>query len=119
VVALIRAKYPTLKPAGIMQRLRATADDKGTKGWDSKYGYGVINPLAALTQEDVDLSSSPSGSPTETPTDGGTGRHYTTGQMLVGYVVYPAVCLLLVGGIVAAVLFVVRRRRRSAAGGAP
>ncbi len=49
VAALIQAKYPGLNGDGVYERLRATAVDKGPSGHDAEYGYGVINPLAALT----------------------------------------------------------------------
>jgi hypothetical protein len=58
VVALIKAKYPNVSADGVFQRLKATAVDKGPPGWDAQYGYGVINPLAALTADVADPSGS-------------------------------------------------------------
>ncbi|HIW62250.1 MAG TPA: S8 family serine peptidase, partial [Candidatus Stackebrandtia excrementipullorum] len=53
-LALIKSAYPDLDHWGHMYRLSLTADDKGPEGYDDKYGWGIVNPLAALT-EDVEL----------------------------------------------------------------
>jgi type VII secretion-associated serine protease mycosin len=47
VAAVIKAKYPQETPAGILQRLRDSAVDRGDPGYDERYGYGVIDPIAA------------------------------------------------------------------------
>jgi hypothetical protein len=67
VVALIRAKYPLMSAASVIRRLTETADDKGAPGRDSEYGYGIVNPYAALTAN-VPPSSSAG------PGEGGTGK---------------------------------------------
>ena len=125
VVALVRAKFPSLTPAQVLQRLQATAVDRGSKGWDRQYGYGTIDPVAALTKEDVGASASAprSAAPTAAqtqPVAEGDDRDYSTGQ-LVAAVAMVAVCVLVVVGIVVAVVLVVRRRRRTAVspGGPP
>ena len=33
------------------EALTATADDMGAPGWDSAWGYGIVNPVAALEYE--------------------------------------------------------------------
>lgn len=48
VVALIRQKYPDLNPYQVMNRLKATAH-AGPTTPDPSIGWGVIDPLAALT----------------------------------------------------------------------
>ncbi|MDI5966054.1 type VII secretion-associated serine protease mycosin [Streptomyces sp. SL13] len=48
VVALIRAKYPTLSPAQIRSLLESTAEDRPSGGRDDAIGAGVIDPVAAL-----------------------------------------------------------------------
>jgi subtilisin family serine protease len=58
VVALIRSKYPTLSATEVIHRLTATATDKGPKGRDDEYGYGIINPYAALTADIPPLAAS-------------------------------------------------------------
>jgi hypothetical protein len=49
VVALIRSRYPDLDAPGVIAQLTVTADDRGAPGRDPIYGFGVINPLRALT----------------------------------------------------------------------
>ncbi len=48
VAALIRSKYPKLSQGQVVQVLESTATDKGPKGRDKKYGYGVVDPVKAL-----------------------------------------------------------------------
>lgn len=45
---LLLTKYPKLTPAEVEYILEKTATDLGTKGFDVKYGNGLINPLAAM-----------------------------------------------------------------------
>ncbi len=59
VAALFRAKYPDLNAASVIQRLITTADDKGTKGRDPEYGYGIVNPLKALTADVKPIKHNP------------------------------------------------------------
>ena len=47
VAALIYANGIT-EPDEIREALNSTADDLGKKGWDSAYGHGLVNPVAAL-----------------------------------------------------------------------
>jgi subtilisin family serine protease len=62
VAALIRSKYPKLSARDVIHRLVTTADDRGPPGRDDQYGYGIVDPVKALTA-DVPLLS-----PTATPT---------------------------------------------------
>ncbi|HEX7744290.1 MAG TPA: S8 family serine peptidase [Micromonosporaceae bacterium] len=48
VAALVRTMYPTLTPAQVMGRLRATARDAGPRGIDPYYGYGVLDAYSAV-----------------------------------------------------------------------
>ena len=50
LAALIKAKYPELSAAQIIQRIITSADDAGPAGRDPLYGFGIINPTAALAQ---------------------------------------------------------------------
>src|SRR5205814_6835417 len=63
VVALIRSKYPTMSAVDVIHRLTATATDKGPKGRDDQYGYGIVNPYAALTADVPSASPAPDASP--------------------------------------------------------
>ena len=57
--ALVRAKFPHLTAGGVINRLIKTADDKGPPGRDNKYGFGVVNPLRALTADITDVEANP------------------------------------------------------------
>jgi subtilisin family serine protease len=47
--ALVRSRWPTLDAANVINRLIRTARDLGPTGRDDRYGYGEVNPVAALT----------------------------------------------------------------------
>jgi len=49
-VALVRARYPQLDARAVMRRITATATGAGD-GPDPRIGYGIIDPLAALTAQ--------------------------------------------------------------------
>jgi serine protease len=49
--ALIRSRWPGMSAGEVVNRIIKTATDKGTPGHDDEYGYGVVNPTAALTAE--------------------------------------------------------------------
>jgi membrane-anchored mycosin MYCP len=68
VAALVRAKYPQLSAHQIVNRLIRTARAPG-RGVDNQIGYGVIDPVAALTWDVPDGSVLPkeSGSPLKVP----------------------------------------------------
>ncbi len=67
--ALLREKFPDLTAGQIVNRLTKTAglpdDAKGLKLPDQKYGYGYIQPLAALKQ---DIPAGPQNGPLTMPT---------------------------------------------------
>lgn len=50
-IALVKSAYPQLEHNHILDRALITADDKGKKGYDDKYGWGVVNPYQALTAD--------------------------------------------------------------------
>ncbi|CAB4544231.1 unannotated protein [freshwater metagenome] len=47
LAALARAAHPAESAAQIRSRIMTTATDTGSAGWDSSFGWGVINPSAA------------------------------------------------------------------------
>jgi type VII secretion-associated serine protease mycosin len=51
VVALVRSRYPELTAAQVTDQLARTARDLGPPGRDNEYGYGLIDPVAALSTE--------------------------------------------------------------------
>lgn len=48
VASLLLSKYPKLTPTEIEYILEHTSEDLGEKGYDIKFGNGLVNPLAAL-----------------------------------------------------------------------
>ena len=52
-LALIKSAYPDLDYYQWTDRLLDTVDDKGDNGYDDKYGWGIVNPYKALTEETV------------------------------------------------------------------
>jgi type VII secretion-associated serine protease mycosin len=103
VVALIRSKYPNLSAADVIHRLTATADDKGAPGRDPQYGFGIVDPVKALTADVPLLSPSPSQSAAAPATPSNTNW---TRIVLLG--LSGLLALLL-----AAAVFTSRRRQRA------
>ncbi|MGH3713303.1 MAG: S8 family serine peptidase [Micromonosporaceae bacterium] len=57
--ALVRAKWPGMDAANVINRLLRTADDLGRKGRDSHYGYGRVNLAEAVTAEVPEVRTNP------------------------------------------------------------
>ncbi|MGN9813310.1 type VII secretion-associated serine protease mycosin [Micromonospora sp. BQ11] len=49
--ALIRARYPQMSAGDVVNRLLTTARDIGPTGRDDRFGYGMVDPVAALDAE--------------------------------------------------------------------
>ena len=49
VAALIKSVHPEYGPDEIRQVLQESAEDLGTPGWDERYGYGLVDALAAVS----------------------------------------------------------------------
>jgi len=49
LVALMRGSDPGLTAPAIASRLRSTATDRGRAGWDPAYGWGVVDPVSAVS----------------------------------------------------------------------
>jgi type VII secretion-associated serine protease mycosin len=114
-VALIRSEFPDLSAAEVVHRLTATATDKGPKGRDDQYGYGVLNLVAALTADvpPLEASGAPtSASPTAPTTTAAAGPDNRDGGGLNRVAVAGAalVAALILGGFIA--LVTLRRRPR-------
>ena len=62
LVALVRAAYPELDAANVINRVIRTADPKGEDAPSPLYGYGIIDPVAALTAEVDAVDANPLGS---------------------------------------------------------
>jgi type VII secretion-associated serine protease mycosin len=61
VAALVRAKYPKLDAANVINRLIKTADHKGAAGRNDQYGYGIVDPVKALTADVPTVHDNPLG----------------------------------------------------------
>ncbi|MGH3424923.1 MAG: type VII secretion-associated serine protease mycosin, partial [Nocardioidaceae bacterium] len=61
--ALVRAAYPDLSATQVRHRIEATADHVGGDLPDPKYGWGVVDPYAAVTT----ILPEENGEPTRTP----------------------------------------------------
>jgi membrane-anchored mycosin MYCP len=68
VAALVRAKYPQLSALQVVNRLTRTARAP-SRGVDNQIGYGVVDPVAALTWDVPEGPVLPkgSGSPVQMP----------------------------------------------------
>ncbi|MFE9692863.1 type VII secretion-associated serine protease mycosin [Micromonospora sp. NPDC005806] len=59
IAALIRSKYPDLDAPNVINRIIKTARDAGPPGRDPQYGFGRIDPVAALTANVPTVSANP------------------------------------------------------------
>jgi subtilisin family serine protease len=56
---LIRSRWPELSAANVINRLIRTARDLGQIGRDDRYGYGEVDPVAALTSQVAPVTANP------------------------------------------------------------
>jgi subtilisin family serine protease len=61
IVALVRAEHPDLDAANVIQRVIATARDRGPKGADFDYGFGLVDAHAAVTARVESVDENPMG----------------------------------------------------------
>jgi type VII secretion-associated serine protease mycosin len=97
VAALVRSRFPDLPAAEVIHRMTYTADDRGAPGRDDEYGYGIVNPVAALTA-DVPLLE-PSTPPSSTQAGGPPGDA-SPRALIVGVVTGVGVVVLIIVGLV-------------------
>ncbi|WBB74948.1 type VII secretion-associated serine protease mycosin [Micromonospora sp. WMMD1128] len=64
VAALIRSKYPKLSAPDVINRIIRTAREAGPPGRDPRFGFGRIDPVAALTADVPSVSANPLLGPT-------------------------------------------------------
>ncbi|SCF38517.1 type VII secretion-associated serine protease mycosin [Micromonospora viridifaciens] len=127
VAALIRARYPKLDAANVVNRLIRTARDKGPAGRDDQYGFGVIDPMAALTRSVPTVTTNPlladapaapgAGEsalplPERTRDDRPAVSFGVTNK--TGAVIQGALCLLVPVAVVVLIIVLRRRSRRRA-----
>ncbi|WP_433349827.1 S8 family serine peptidase [Micromonospora sp. CA-111912] len=99
-VALVRAAYPGLDAAQVTHRVQVTADKMSDAVPDKRYGYGTINPAAAVTRELAEEHHAVAPTARRSVDDGPTSGNRTMALIIVGVV-----------GLVAAGLLAFRVRR--------
>lgn len=57
--ALVRAQWPEMSAADVVNRLISTAHDLGSPGRDSDFGFGAVDPVAALTVPVPQVAANP------------------------------------------------------------
>ncbi|MFF5174101.1 type VII secretion-associated serine protease mycosin [Micromonospora sp. NPDC000089] len=57
--ALVRSRYPQLSAGDVVNRLISTAKDIGPTGRDDRFGYGLVDPVAALTADVPEIHRNP------------------------------------------------------------
>ncbi len=113
VAALVRAKYPDLDAANVINRLITTADHHGSPGRNPQYGYGIVDPVKALTAHVPHVNANPLGEPEAAPTTSHTPEAASTtttknrNSGTAAIVIVAAILLL------AAIIIVVLLRRRA------
>ncbi|MEU7753725.1 type VII secretion-associated serine protease mycosin [Micromonospora sp. NPDC049171] len=125
IAALIRSKYPDLDAANVINRIIRTARDAGPAGRDPQFGFGRIDPVAALTADVPAVSVNPLLGPASAPTSGaaqaaeddtfdvtkyGDQGGPTDQQVLV---IAAGIGLVLVVLLVLAIFLIWNRRRRT------
>ncbi|WP_238008798.1 type VII secretion-associated serine protease mycosin [Dactylosporangium sp. AC04546] len=59
VASLIRARYPQMSAANVINRMIETARDLGSRGRDDRFGYGEVDPVAALRERVPEVVANP------------------------------------------------------------
>ncbi|MEU8181412.1 type VII secretion-associated serine protease mycosin [Micromonospora sp. NPDC049047] len=130
LAALILEKYPNLNGPNVINRIIRTARDAGPSGRDPQYGFGVIDPMRALTADVPPVNANPLLDPA-TATDPAPVRTEAaeeefdvtqhgdrggpTDQQVMVVVIGIAVVLALLLALVAFLIWNRRRYRREAA----
>ncbi|GLY22034.1 type VII secretion-associated serine protease mycosin [Micromonospora sp. NBRC 101691] len=126
VAALVRSRYPDLDAANVVNRLIRTADDAGRSGRDDQFGFGAVNPVAALSGSvpavrDHPLTQTSAADPAEVPTDqqdeqGIYGFRVTN---KAGAALQVGLCLAVVVGVIVLIVLARRSGRRRTPAGPP
>ncbi|WP_406078548.1 type VII secretion-associated serine protease mycosin [Micromonospora sp. NBC_00858] len=129
LVALIRAKYPDLDAANVINRIIQTSRDAGPSGRDPQYGFGRIDPVTALSADVPRVNANPLLDPAaatgpEPARTGGADEEFDvtqhgdrggpTDQQVMVIAIGVAVVLVLLVGLAAFLIWNRRRYRREA-----
>jgi subtilisin family serine protease len=118
VAALVWSRYPDLTNVELLDHLTATAVDKGAPGQDPEYGFGLVDPMAALTTEPERTPTTTTSPPLPTaPVTVPDGDEAAASPSGSDDGAGPAVLAAGVGGaiILAAIVAIALRRRRAVA----
>ncbi|ORV15568.1 peptidase S8 [Mycolicibacterium canariasense] len=74
VVALLRSRFPEMSAGEVMERIKRTARTPAS-GPDESVGYGVVDPVAALTFQVPDRPPADATSPVAVPPPGDSADH--------------------------------------------
>jgi type VII secretion-associated serine protease mycosin len=122
--ALIRAKFPTLDAANVVNRIIRTARDAGQPGRDSQFGFGIVDPLAALTADIPAVTTNPLLQPAGVPsaTAGSARPTHDAGPAVeitnwnwARFAVCVSVVVAVVAAIVVLIVLLARQSSRRAA----
>nr|WP_269205003.1 S8 family serine peptidase [Motilibacter aurantiacus] len=77
--ALVLGAWPALRPGQVVAHLRSTAEDLGAPGHDPEYGYGLIDPVRALSTQPAGVTAAPlpTGTAAAAPEPAATGSPST------------------------------------------
>ncbi|MEV4655082.1 S8 family serine peptidase [Micromonospora sp. NPDC049301] len=126
VAALVRARYPDLDAVNVINRLVKTARDAGPAGRDPQFGFGAVDPVAALTRSVPAVKTNPllEGAAADPTRPGGAAQPDDDGKAVefgvsnkAGAIVQVGLCLAvpIVALVILLVVLMRRRRRRPAA----
>ncbi|BCL15703.1 S8 family serine peptidase [Micromonospora sagamiensis] len=126
VAALVRSRYPDLDAANVVNRLIRTAEDEGRPGRDDLYGFGAVDPVAALSGTVPAVRGNPlvapaAADPAEAPTDEADERGiYGFGVTnKAGAALQVGLCLAVVVGVIVLIVLARRSARRRTDAGPP
>jgi subtilisin family serine protease len=137
IVALVMASHPGITGANAINRVVATATDRGAKGVDPIYGFGLINAAAAVRNTVPSVKANPMGdlaawihlnrraeptaTPTTPPTSSSTAAPVAAGPTNPLGILYPTptqlrnvglpIALILAFGLAALTMIVVALRQ--------
>ncbi|TDC37786.1 type VII secretion-associated serine protease mycosin [Micromonospora sp. 15K316] len=57
--ALVRSRYPQMSAGDVVNRLMSTARDLGPTGRDDRFGFGLVDPVAALSADVPPVAGNP------------------------------------------------------------
>ena len=118
VAALVRAKYPQMNAANVIERLIRTARDNGDPGRDALFGFGTVRPYQALTANVPEVQASSLGAPVDpsasvaAPREDLSARPVADSGFPVGIVLVVGVVGIVVALVILLIVLASRKRRR-------